>query len=71
MEEIMPEKTWEQMTQAEKIEDLRNDMKATMATVNSWIERQKRLGEFHNELMTKHAATAFVKKVNAIGGGRR
>jgi hypothetical protein len=46
-------KTWEQMTEAEKIEDLRNDMKNTMATVNSWIAQQRRLGEYHNDLMKK------------------
>jgi hypothetical protein len=46
-------KKWEDLTQAEKIEDLRRDMLATMATVNSWIAQQKQLGAFHNDLMRK------------------
>lgn len=46
-------KTWEQMTQAEKIEDLRHDLKNTMTAVNSWAAQQKRLGEYHNDLMKK------------------
>ena len=61
----MTKKTWEKMTQAEKIEDLRTDMKATMATVNSWIEQQKRLGEFHNDLMKKVSEVSEAVRVLA------
>ena len=59
-------KTWEQMTEAEKIEDLRNDMKNTMATVNSWIAQQKRLGEYHNDLMKKVSEVSAA--VQALAG---
>lgn len=51
-------KKWEDLTQTEKIEDLRRDMLTTMAMVNLWIEHQKRLGEFHHDLMTKHDVTS-------------
>ena len=50
-------KNWEEMTQAEKIEDLRTDIKTTMATVNAWIDNQKILETHHRDLMTKHAVT--------------
>jgi len=46
-------KTWEQMTDKEKIEDLRRDMKNIMDTVNVWIENQRQLGQLHNDLMKK------------------
>ena len=51
-------KAWDQMTQPEKIEELRRDLLNTMATVNSWITSQQQLGAFHNDLMHKHSATA-------------
>jgi hypothetical protein len=67
---IVMAKMWEEMTQAEKIEDLRKDMKATMATLNAWMDQTRRLGEFHNDLMKKvsevskvvEALTAHPKK---------
>ena len=51
-------KKWEDMTPAEKIEDLRRDMKATMATVNAWMDQTKQLGVFHNDLMKKVSEVA-------------
>ena len=51
-------KTWEQMTQSEKIEDLRSDIKRIMESINGLSEQQRRLGEFHHDLMTKHSATS-------------
>ena len=51
-------KTWDQMTPAEKIEDLRRDMLSTMATVNQCVHNQQQLGAYHNDLMHKHAATS-------------
>jgi len=51
-------KTWGKMTEAEKIEDLRNDVKTIMATVNHWIQQQQQLGVFHHDLMTKHTGTS-------------
>ena len=51
-------KTWDQMTPAEKIEDLRRDMLSTMATVNQWVHNQQQLGAYHNDLMHKHTATS-------------
>ena len=47
-------KTWEQMTIAEKVDDLRNDMKTTMATVNDWIVQQRANEASHNALLQKH-----------------
>jgi hypothetical protein len=58
-------KTWEQMTQSEKIEDLRSDMKTTMTTVNMWIDQQKRLGEYHNDLMKKVSEVSEAVRVLA------
>ena len=46
-------KPWEQMTEAEKIEELRNNVLALASRVNTWVDNQKRLGEFHNALKTK------------------
>ncbi|MGA2794998.1 MAG: hypothetical protein ABSE69_16005 [Roseiarcus sp.] len=44
----MPKKTQDKLTQAEKIEDLRKEIKAAKAAV-------KRLGESHHDLMIKQA----------------
>ena len=51
-------KRWEQMAQAEKIEDLRKDMKETMATVNLWINQIRQNGEAHNALYNSHKQTS-------------
>lgn len=52
------DKKWEDLTQEEKIEDLRKDMKTTMATVSAWIKEQQTVGASHNSLMNKHTETA-------------
>ncbi len=37
-------KTWEEITQGEKIEELRRDILKTMEAVNLWIAEQRQLG---------------------------
>lgn len=44
------DKKWDQMTSAEKIEDLRRDMLTTMQTVNVWVQSQRDLGQGHHRL---------------------
>ena len=51
-------KQWGDMNQAEKIEDLRKDMKATMAVVNAWADQTRQLGVSYNELMKKVSEVA-------------
>jgi hypothetical protein len=58
-------KKWEEMTQAEKIEDLRNDMKATMAALNAWTDQTRQLGVFHNDLMRKVSEVSEAVRVLA------
>ena len=60
------EKQWEEMTQEEKIEDLRRDMKKTMDTVNAWIAQTQQLGAFHNDLMKKVSEVS--KLVESLAG---
>lgn len=43
-------KTWEEMTDPERIQDLRKDMKETMATVNSLAQSLRQLGADHNRV---------------------
>lgn len=58
-------KTWEQMTQPEKIESLREDMNALSARIHSCVDHTQQLGRFHNDLMTQHTATAAALKALA------
>jgi hypothetical protein len=53
-------KPWEQMTEAEKIEELRNNVLALTSRVNTWVDNQKRLGD---ELKTK-----FDEHINVAHG---
>lgn len=57
-------KTWEEMTAAEKIEDLRRDILKTMQTVNAWAQSQRELGQDHHRLSNFVSEVAeAVKKV--------
>lgn len=49
---------WNDLSQEEKISELRKDIVRTMETVKSWIAQQQQLGEYHNTLTKKHAETA-------------
>jgi predicted nucleic acid-binding protein len=51
-------KIWVEMTQAEKIEDLRKDVLTIMGTVNTWVLAQQQLGGFHHDLVRKYSATS-------------
>jgi hypothetical protein len=51
-------KSWEQLTQAEKIEDLRSDMKKVMGTINAWMESHRILAEGHGILRAEHSGTS-------------
>jgi len=58
------DKTWDQMTAAEKIEDLRRDMLRTMQTVNAWTQSQAALGQDHHRLSNfVNGVAEAVKKV--------
>jgi len=58
------DKTWDQMTAAEKIEELRRDMLNTMQTVNAWVQSQRDLGQDHHRLSNfVNEVAEAVKKV--------
>jgi hypothetical protein len=63
-------RTWEQMTEPEKIEELRNNVLALTSRVNTWVDNQKRLSEYHNELKTEIDEHINVAHGPGPGGGR-
>lgn len=51
-------KKWADLSESEKIEELRKDMLRTMRMVNSWVGHARELGELHNSLTKQHTETS-------------
>lgn len=62
-------KVWDEMSDSEKIEDLRRDVVAIMGHINSWTAQIQQIGADHNRLSNLVSEVAkAVEKLESLAG---